>query len=139
MSEKVINILLVEDDDLDVIDIQRTLGKMNIMHKATVAKNGEEAIDFLKEHERPDVVLLDLNMPKMNGMEFLSTIRKHDAYRDLKVFVLTTSDDQMDKQAARTLGVSGYIVKPLKFNNPSSMDSFNLMIDLLNLKRPSNF
>jgi CheY-like chemotaxis protein len=73
-------------------------------------------------------------MPKMNGMEFLTTIRKKNEWKDIKVFVITTSDEGEDKEMAQRLGVSGYIVKPLKFNNPSSIDSFNLMIDLLNIK-----
>jgi CheY-like chemotaxis protein len=137
MDGKVINILLVEDDKLDVIDMQRTLAKLNILHRASVARNGEEAIDILTTADltdRPDVVLLDINMPKMNGIEFLTYIRKHDAWRDLKVFVVTTSDEPVDREATRKLGISGYIVKPLKLNNPSSIDSFNLMIDLMNMK-----
>lgn len=137
MEGKVINILLVEDDPLDVIDMQRTLTKMNILHKTVVAKNGEEAVEYLNSidsSERPDVVLLDINMPKMNGIEFLTYIRKRNEWRDLKVFIVTTSDERIDRESTRNLGISGYIVKPLKLNNPSSMDSFNLMIDLMNMK-----
>ena len=137
MEGKVINILLVEDDKLDVMDMQRTLGKMNILHKTAVARNGEEALEYLNTvdvAERPDVVLLDINMPKMNGIEFLNYIRNHSTWKDLKVFIVTTSDERIDREATRNLGISGYIVKPLKLNNPSSMDSFNLMIDLMNMK-----
>jgi CheY-like chemotaxis protein len=135
--DKVINILLVEDDKLDVIDMQRTLTKMNILHKASITRNGEEAIEYLNTvdyADRPDVVLLDINMPKMNGIEFLSNIRRRDEWKDLKVFIVTTSDERIDREATKKLGVSGYIVKPLKLNNPSSIDSFNLMIDLMNMK-----
>jgi CheY-like chemotaxis protein len=138
MEGKVINILLVEDDKLDVIDMQRTLAKMNLLHKAAVVRNGEEAIEYLQKiapYERPDIVLLDINMPKMNGIEFLSYLRKTPEWKDLKVFVITTSDERVDREATRDLGISGYIVKPLKLNNPSSIDSFNLMIDLMNMKR----
>jgi CheY-like chemotaxis protein len=138
MDGKVINILLVEDDKLDVIDMQRTLGKMNLLHKAAVVRNGEEAVEYLQRvepNERPDVVLLDINMPKMNGIELLSYLRKTEEWKDLKVFVITTSDERVDREATRNLGISGYIVKPLKLNNPSSIDSFNLMIDLMNMKR----
>jgi CheY-like chemotaxis protein len=137
--ERIANILLVEDDYLDIMDIQRTLDKMSILHRLYVAKNGEEAIKLLNGNgvepldTKPDIVLLDINMPKMNGLEFLSIIRESDTWKDLKVFVLTTSEERVDKEAAKRLGISGYIVKPLKFNNPSSMDSFNLMIDLLNV------
>lgn len=137
-SSKVINILMVDDDSLDVIDMQRTLNKMNILHKTAVAKNGEEAIDYLSNptamEQKPDVVLLDINMPKMNGIEFLTVIRNKPEWRDLKVFIVTTSDERVDKEATKKLGISGYIVKPLKLNNPSSIDSFNLMIDLMNMK-----
>ena len=137
MDGKVINILLVEDDKLDVIDMQRTLDKMNILHKFAVARNGEEAVEYLNniEHsEKPDVVLLDINMPKMNGLEFLAHLRSQEQWKDLKVFMVTTSDERIDRESAKKLKVSGYIVKPLKLNNPSSIDSFNLMIDLMNMK-----
>ena len=138
--DKVINLLLVEDDTLDVMDAKRTLDKMGILHIMQVARNGEEALAYLERLDRespdslPDVVLLDLNMPKMNGIEFLSTIRATERWKNMKVFVLTTSAEKEDKELTRKLGVSGYIVKPLKLNNPSSIDSFNLMIDLLNIK-----
>jgi CheY-like chemotaxis protein len=138
---KVVNILLVEDDTLDILDIQRTMDKMNILHRMHVARNGEEAVDFLQHQDpddpatSPDVVLLDMNMPKMNGLEFLASLRANQAWKDLKVFVVTTSEEKIDKEAAQKLGISGYIVKPLKLNNPSSMDSFHLMIDLMNIKR----
>lgn len=137
-SNKVINILMVDDDSLDVIDMQRTLNKMNILHKTAVAKNGEEAIEYLSDPDardhKPDVILLDINMPKMNGIEFLTAVRSKPEWRDLKVFIVTTSDERVDKEATKKLGISGYIVKPLKLNNPSSIDSFNLMIDLMNMK-----
>lgn len=135
----VINILLVEDDTLDVMDARRTLDRMDILYKMQVARNGEEALALLKEiktngSDRPDIILLDLNMPKMNGIEMLTQLRKIEDWKDIKVFIITTSEEKEDRERARTLGVSGYIVKPMKFNNPSSIDSFNLMIDLLNIK-----
>jgi CheY-like chemotaxis protein len=138
--DKVINILMVEDDSLDVRDAQRTLDKMNVLYKMHVARNGEEALSYLNEghsnpaYTRPDIVLLDLNMPKMNGSELLQAIRSNSQWKDLKVFVITTSDEKEDREKVKGLGVSGYIVKPLKFNNPSSIDSFNLMIDIMNIK-----
>jgi CheY-like chemotaxis protein len=137
MDSKVINILLVEDDKLDVMDVQRALDKMQILHKTSVARNGEEALELLNgqyKDEKPDVVLLDVNMPKMNGIEFLTEIRKRTDLKDLKVFIVSTSDERIDREATGRLGISGYIVKPLRLNNPSSMDSFNLMIDLMNMK-----
>lgn len=135
----VINILLVEDDTLDVMDARRTLDRMDILYKMHVAKNGEDALAYLNDvaatgGARPDIILLDLNMPKMNGIELLSNIRKNNEWKDVKVFIITTSEEKEDRELTQRLGVSGYIVKPLKFNNPSSIDSFNLMIDLLNIK-----
>ncbi len=137
--DKVVNILLVEDDNLDVIDVKRTLDKMNILNNMVVAKNGEDALQILNDKEKsfdsiPDIALIDINMPKMNGLEFLTSVRKMENWKDLKCFIITTSDEKVDRKAAKELGVSGYIVKPLKLNNPSSMDSFNLMIDLMNIK-----
>ena len=137
---KVINILLVEDDELDVMDIKRTLDKMKIVYSLNVAKSGEDAIGFLREGDGsknsfPDVVLIDINMPRMNGLEFLDIVRNTEGWQQLKCFIITTSEYQVDKKIAQELGVSGYIVKPLKLNSPSSMDGFNLMIDLLNIKK----
>lgn len=138
--DKVINILMIEDDTLDVMDARRTLDRMSILYKMEVAKNGEEALALLGNAQkdvaphRPDIILLDLNMPKMNGIEFLQTLRSADQWKDVKVFIVTTSEEKEEREKVAKLGVSGYIVKPLKFNNPSSIDSFNLMIDLLNIK-----
>jgi CheY-like chemotaxis protein len=134
--DKVINILLIEDDKLDVMDARRTLDRMGILHKMQVARNGEEALSMLAEPNAspPDIILLDLNMPKMNGIEFLEFFRKSEQWRNIKVFIITTSEEKVDREKTARLGVSGYIVKPLKFNNPSSIDSFNLMIDLMNIK-----
>lgn len=138
--EKVVNILMIEDDTLDVMDAQRTLDRMGLLYIMQVKKNGEEGLAYLQLTERenssprPDIILLDLNMPKMNGVEFLHQLRKDDRFKDIKVFVITTSDEKEDRERTKGLGISGYIVKPLKFNNPSSIDSFNLMIDLMNIK-----
>lgn len=137
---KVINILLVEDDHLDTMDIKRSLDKMKILYKLYPAKNGEEAIKLLSGdgevqlEQFPDIALIDINMPRMNGLEFLTAIRSKEEWKHLKCFIITTSEEKVDKEAARKLGVSGYIVKPFKINNPASMDSFNLMIDLMNMK-----
>ena len=138
----VINILLIEDDTLDVMDARRTLDRMDILYKMQVAKNGEEGLEYLNglgqaRADNPDIILLDLNMPKMNGTEFLSILRQKEKWRDIKVFVITTSEEKEDREMTQKLGISGYIVKPLKFNNPGSIDSFNLMIDLLNIKNKS--
>lgn len=137
---KVIKLLVVEDDNLDVIDLQRTLDRMGILYRMKVARNGEEGLQALEQSSNeayegaPDIVLLDLNMPRMNGLEFLQVVRQRPGWRDIKVFVLTTSDEREDRTAMRALGVSGYIVKPLKVSNANSIDGFNLMIDMMNLQ-----
>lgn len=133
--EKLINILLVEDDQLDVIDIRRSLDKMKVFYQLHVARNGEEAMEILSEPNfRPDLALIDINMPKMNGLELLAALRGSERWRDLKCFIITTSDEKVDRETAAALGISGYIIKPLKLNSATSLDAFNLMIDLMNMK-----
>ncbi len=133
-----VNILLIEDDPLDQIEVQRILKKRGILFRIKIAKNGEEGMRILTEtsHEifsgKPNIILLDLNMPKMNGFEFLNAL-KSNGLKDLKIFVLTTSNDHDDKQAALALGASGFITKPLKFETSASSDAFNLMIDMMNI------
>ncbi len=136
---KVVNILLIEDDILDAMDLQRTLDRMRILYKMRIAKNGEEGLALLDLaddplfSEKPDLILLDMNMPRMNGVEFLQILRGREAWKNIKVFVLTTSDESEDEKIMRSLGISGYIIKPLKTSNTGSIDAFNLMIDLMNM------
>jgi CheY-like chemotaxis protein len=136
---RVVNILLVEDDTLDQIDVRRALDRKGVLYKLKIAKNGEEALAILTGTGddiftgNPDIILVDLNMPKLNGFEFLTHIKAIDTLKDIKVFILTTSDDKEDKEKASRFGVSGYITKPLKLESPSSIDAFNLMIDLMNM------
>jgi len=138
--QRVINILLIEDDNLDQMEVRRTLERKGILHRLKIAKNGEEALLLMNDSSReifsgkPDLILVDLNMPKMNGFEFLEKLRHFDEYKDIKVFVLSTSDEKEDKVAAAKLGISGFITKPLKLESPPSLDAFNLMIDLMNMQ-----
>jgi CheY-like chemotaxis protein len=138
--QRVINILLIEDDVLDQMEVKRTLDKKGILHRLKIVTNGEDAIHALEYggneifNGKPDIILLDLNMPKMNGFEFLTKIKSQNSWKDVKVFMLTTSDEREDKKFATNLGVSGFITKPLKLESPSSLDAFNLMIDLMNMQ-----
>lgn len=138
--QRIVKILLVEDDQLDQLEVKRTLDKKNIMYKLKIARNGEEGLQMLTEPNedvfagKPDLILLDLNMPKLNGFEFLEKLRSMNEFDDVKIFILTTSDDKEDKTAGWRNGVSGYITKPLKLESPSSIDAFNLMIDLMNFR-----
>ncbi|MDQ3073081.1 MAG: response regulator [Bacteroidota bacterium] len=135
------SILLVEDDYLDVTSVQRKLKKLKVNNTLHVAHNGVDALEMLqgsspnKLPELPDVILLDINMPKMNGLEFLEKIRDDYSLKNIKVFIMTTSSEEYDRIAAKNLGVSGYILKPLDFDNfdkkESSLDTFSLMVELL--------
>ncbi len=124
------NILLVEDDELDVISVQRTLRKLDIDYELHTAFNGKDALGMLKDpgNFRPDVILLDLNMPKMNGIEFLRVLRSDNDLRNLKVFIMTTSAETVDRTTTEQLGISGYIIKPLNYRDNTkradSMDAF---------------
>lgn len=142
MIEKVANILLVEDDTLDVMNVERALKKMNATHRLFVAHNGQEALQMLRGEQEeiidplPSIIMLDINMPRMNGLEFLAELRQDEELKHIKVFIMTTSDQEADRLVAGELGVSGYIIKPLRLNfSTASTDSFNLFIDLLNLKK----
>ena len=124
-------ILLVEDDELDIISVRRTLEKLNFEHTLFVAYNGKEALNMLTDQKNPvipDVILLDLNMPKMNGREFLKSIRLNEDLKHIKVFMMTTSGEISDRDSAEQLGISGYMIKPLSYSDNSkksdSMDSF---------------
>ena len=125
------NILLVEDDELVVISVERTLRKLDIEYELHTAFNGKDAMAMLKNPEDkflPDVILLDLNMPKMNGIEFLRVLRGDNELKHLKVFIMTTSAETSDRQTTEQLGISGYIIKPLNYRDntkrPDSMDAF---------------
>ena len=125
MSEKVINILLVEDDEVDVMNVKRALKKVNINNPLYVATNGIEALAMLgsKNGEPPEVpverrlILLDLNMPKMGGIEFLQKLRSDPQLKPTPVVVMTTSNQDKDRVEAYNLNVAGYILKPVTFAN----------------------
>src|ERR1700738_2880890 len=117
---KELNILLVEDDELDVMNVRRAFKKNNIVNPLFIAGNGLDALSVLRgepgfEAVPKDrrLVLLDLNMPKMGGIEFLREIRADPALRALTVIVPTTSGEERDKVDAYDLNVAGYILKPI--------------------------
>lgn len=122
-------ILLVEDDELDIISVRRSLSKLETDYELVTAFNGIEAMAILQNSDvLPDVVLLDLNMPRMNGIELLSALRSDDRLKSLRVFVMTTSSESVDRNKVDQLGAAGYIIKPLNYNDnskrPDSMDAF---------------
>ncbi len=121
-DDKLTNLLLVDDDDVDVMIVQRAFEKNNITDRLYVAANGVEALFMLRDRGKPPLIpptrrliLLDLNMPKMGGIEFLRELRTDPELRTIPVIVLTTSNEQKDKLEAYNLNVAGYIVKPVTF------------------------
>jgi CheY-like chemotaxis protein len=120
MEQRLLNILLVEDDKVDVKNVERALRTNNISNPLFVASNGVEALAMLRDGRVPGsrrLILLDLNMPKMNGIEFLRELRADGALANSTVVVLTTSNDDEDKLAAYDLHVAGYLLKPVTFVN----------------------
>jgi len=120
MIEKGLNILLVEDDEVDVMNVRRAFEKSHIMNPLFVATDGVEALQMLRRGQVPRgrrLVLLDLNMPRMNGIEFLRELRKDPELSATSVVVLTTSNDERDKVDAYNLNIAGYLVKPVTFDS----------------------
>lgn len=118
MGDKQLHILLVDDDEVDVMNVRRAFAKANIANPLYVAGDGVEALAMLRDGTVPSrnrLVLLDLNMPRMNGLEFLRAIRSDPALHHTAVVVLTTSNDDRDKVEAYNLNVSGYLLKPVTF------------------------
>jgi CheY-like chemotaxis protein len=118
LEKKILHILLVEDDEVDVMNVRRSFDKNKITNPLYIAFNGIQALEMLRAGEVPKnrrLVLLDLNMPRMNGIEFLRELRKDSALRAIPVVVLTTSDAEKDKVEAFDLNVAGYLVKPVTF------------------------
>jgi CheY-like chemotaxis protein len=118
-----INILLVEDDEVDVMNVRRAFKKGHITNPLYVAGNGIEALEMLRGgngHIPPipterRLILLDLNMPKMNGIEFLTELRSDPNLKQTPVVVLTTSSEDRDRVHAYNLNVAGYLLKPVTF------------------------
>jgi CheY-like chemotaxis protein len=110
-------ILLVEDDSVDVMMVKRALKDLNVTNLLVQTPNGKEAFEYLtgEGNERPCIILLDLNMPKMNGVELLKVIKADDELKKIPVVVLTTSRDTEDKFETFGLGAAGYIVKPADY------------------------
>ncbi|HEU4879769.1 MAG TPA: response regulator [Gemmatimonadaceae bacterium] len=120
MSDRVLNILLVEDDEVDVMNVRRAFERNNVSNPLFVAGNGLEALEMLRDGTVPRerrLILLDLNMPKMNGIEFLQALRADPELAAAPVVVLTTSNDDQDKIDAYNLNVAGYLLKPVTFSN----------------------
>lgn len=120
VQDRLLNILLVEDDEVDVMNVKRAFAKNHIANPLFVAGNGVEGLEMLRNGSVPRdrrIVLLDLNMPRMNGIEFLRELRADPDLAGTPVVMLTTSNDERDKVQAYNLNVAGYLLKPVTFIN----------------------
>jgi CheY-like chemotaxis protein len=119
VDDRALNIILVDDDEVDVIIVKRAFSTANLTNKLFIARDGIEALEMLRGDTIPKmrrVMLLDINMPRMNGIELLREIRADPALKGLSVIVMTTSTEERDRVDAFKLNVAGYIVKPVTFN-----------------------
>ncbi|MGB5229719.1 MAG: response regulator [Eudoraea sp.] len=110
-------ILFIEDDAIETMKLTRTLSKLEEKHTLIQANNGEEALKILNETNLPDIILLDLNMPRMNGIEFLQILKKDPLLKYLPTVILTTSENRTDLLECYKTGIAGYVIKPLKYED----------------------
>lgn len=110
-------ILLLEDDKVDAMTIKRALKDLHVINELIVVENGEEAIRFLNDEANPTpgIILMDINMPRMNGIEFLKAVRNDPKVKIIPKVVLTTSIEERDKFESYNQGVSGYMIKPVDY------------------------
>jgi len=111
------SILLVEDDVVDAMTVKRALKDLNVTNTLIIKNNGEEALAYLRnEADRlPCIIILDLNMPKMNGVELLRNLKHDEHLRRIPAVVLTTSKDEQDRFETFDLSVAGYMIKPVEY------------------------
>jgi len=132
-------ILLIEDDNVDVMTVERVLRELKIANQLVSTSNGEQALEYLRtnDNKKPCVILLDLNMPKMNGTEFLKIVKTDEALKKIPVVVLTTSGQQQDVVESFKLGAAGYMVKSVDYGKfVETIRTINLYWTLSEL--PSN-
>ena len=132
-------ILLIEDDNVDVMTVERVLRDLKIANKLVSTSSGEQALDYLRTNgnKKPCIILLDLNMPKMNGTEFLKIVKTDEALKKIPVVVLTTSSQQQDVVESFKLGAAGYMVKSVDYGKfVETIRTINLYWTLSEL--PSN-
>jgi CheY-like chemotaxis protein len=115
---KSLNILLIDDDIIEVMKLKRVISSLQLSHKIIEAENGEEALKLLEQKDkRPDIILLDLNMPKLSGIDFLSILKKSEDLKCIPTIVLSTSNTPNDIVKCYKTGISGYVIKPLKYED----------------------
>ena len=113
-----LKILLIEDDTIELMKLNRAMLSLNMNHKVTEVNNGEDALELLLNEEYyPDIILLDLNMPKINGIEFLSILKTNESLKFIPTIILTTSSNKKDLMECYNIGIAGYVKKPLKYQD----------------------
>lgn len=115
---KELTIMLIEDDAIEVMKLHRALTKHPVKHNVVEAENGERALELLRDGSKlPDVIFLDLNMPKMNGIEFLTILKSDPVIKYIPTVILSTSANLNDVKTCYEIGIAGYIIKPLKYED----------------------
>ena len=115
---KRLKILLIEDDAIEIMKLNRAVSSLLSEPEIIEANNGEDALNVLKERNIiPNIILLDLNMPKINGIEFLRILKNDEELKHIPTIILTTSDNKKDLLACYEIGIAGYITKPLKYQD----------------------
>ncbi|MBX2817806.1 MAG: response regulator [Saprospiraceae bacterium] len=118
MVDKPLRILFIEDDTIERMKINRVLSKLDEDYDVTEVTDGEEALTYLRSARLlPDLIIMDLNMPRVNGIDFLQMLKSDDRMKYLPCVVLTTSSNPKDLQQCYELGIAGYLVKPLKYES----------------------
>ena len=112
------SILLIEDDEVDIKNIERVFKEAEISNNLAICNNGEEALAYLEKNkvvDRPCLIMMDLNMPRMNGKEFLLELKINDHFKMIPVIVFSTSEEERDVEDCFRSGVAGYFIKPLDY------------------------
>ena len=113
-------VLFIEDDMIESMKMQRAISKLQYQHTLVEAKNGEEALEILNQGDLPDIIFLDLNMPRMSSIEFLTILKSDDRLKYLPTVILTTSENRADLLECFKIGIAGYVIKPLKYEDYES-------------------
>ena len=108
-------ILILEDDTIDVMTLKRALKGINLNNEIIVAGNGEEGLHVLEKGTIASLIFLDINMPRMNGIEFLKALRSEERFKHIPVIIMTTSKEDEEKMESFRLGVAGYMLKPMDY------------------------
>jgi CheY-like chemotaxis protein len=120
-------ILLVEDDEIDVMTVKRALKQLEVKNPLHRAENGEAALAYLQDSSRalPGIIIMDVNMPRMNGIELLGVLKSDERFKKIPVIMLTTSKDDEDRIGSFNLSAAGYMIKPVDY------DKFVRMMDAI--------